>query len=166
MNRAYDVEVEELPAFPIVLRKYKWITALYLAGGLMFSAIATLVACIILAAFYGDTPQERAWALHALIPPFIILFALSTALVGLSASNRIVLEPDKLTYRHWGKNTSLDFHDIANHKIILGYLTVQRKSDGSTMKIPLEFQNIHYLKEVLKRWFAQLSEKHHFVYPN
>ena len=166
MNLAYDREVEELPAFPIILKPYKWLIALYMLGGLMLGAIVIFGAWAVLARSDGHPVRyNQAW-FSILDLPTLIIFLLVLVPACFFARKRIVLEPDKLTYRHWGKNIVLDFHDIANHKVIIGYLTVQRKSDGSTMKISLEFQNIRYLNEVLKRWFSQLGQKHHFVYPD
>jgi hypothetical protein len=166
LNRAYDKNVDELPAFPIILRPYKWILLLYLVVGLMFWALIVFVAWDVLrrsgSLSIGDNPG---WHAIFSLPSLIIL--LTTLFPAYwYAGQKIVLEPDKLTFCKWGKTRVIDLHDIASHNIIPGYLTVRRKSDGSTVKISLYFQNIRYLNEVLKRWFSQLGQKHHFVYSN
>jgi len=146
LNQAFIQKVEELPPYPIVLKPYRMLMALYLTVGTM--GLALFIAMSVLSR--KDIAMLVIFGL-----PSLVISAIGFIAAYLYSCQSIVLEVDKLIYKKSSKKIVLPFSDIIGFGVVVGYLNLKRKSDGSTTKISLYFKNIRYLNTALKQWFTR-----------
>jgi len=143
---AFTRQVNALPAYPIVLKPYPGLIFLYVLAGAMLIALAAIGAALSRGSI-GD----------------LLIFSLPSLLLALGflvsaytySQERIVLETDRLIFKKIYKDIVVNFSDIIGFSVVIGYLNIKKKSDGSTAKILLYFKDIRYLNAVLKNWFTR-----------
>jgi len=146
LQLAFAREVDVLPPYPIVLKPYPGLIFLYALAGAMFIAFAV---------FGVALSRDDIGALMIFSLPSLLIALVFLASAYMYSQERIVLEVDKLIFKKSHKDIVVHFSDIIGFSVVIGYLNIKKKSDGSTAKILLYFKDIRYLNAVLEKWFTR-----------